>query len=172
MKELPHKYGSMRRRMGMCYTLDFTRPCWKISSVPREGCARFDGPVTGVRRCAAVTQACDEEVWREIDLFKAALRRMVAATGVDACRAGSRRGKGASAGGGGGLIFLETGGKPGASTARHAFIEAIPVRKNAFMDAPMYFRQVTKGILFMDSESVPYANSSRGFGVTLSSWNK
>lgn len=41
-----------------------------------------------------------------------------------------------------GVIFLETGGKPGSSAAKHAFIEAIPVHKNAFLDAPMYFRQV------------------------------
>lgn len=43
---------------------------------------------------------------------------------------------------GGGVIFLETGGKPGSSAAKHAFIEAVPVPRNASLDAPMYFRQV------------------------------
>lgn len=44
--------------------------------------------------------------------------------------------------GGGGVIFLETGGKPGSSAAKHTFIEAVPVPRNASLDAPMFFRQV------------------------------
>lgn len=57
----------------------------------------------------------------------------------------SKKAKKASSGGGnqGGVIFFETGSKPGASAAKHALIEAVPVNKNAFLDAPMYFRQVT-----------------------------
>lgn len=103
------------------------------------------------------TQACDEDVWREIDVFKSCLRRMAAtassSSGPDATSSSSspldinakQRQKNAkkSRQSGGGVIFLETGGKPGASAARHTFIEAVPVHKNAFLDAPMYFKQVS-----------------------------
>lgn len=101
-------------------------------------------------------QACDEDVWREIDLFKSCLRRMSAeptlstsattaalADGDDVNSKQSRKNSKKARQGGGGVVFLETGGKPGSSAARHAFIEAVPLHKNAFLDAPMYFRQVS-----------------------------
>lgn len=142
-------------------------------------------------------QACDEDVWREIKLFKSSLRRMAGGDGGGGgggsghnimggnssnsnnsssrkhqkkgkkSKKGKKKGKKKSSssakddkedrdssdtsdddsdddsGGGGGVIFLETGGKPGSSAARHTFIEAVPVPRNASLDAPMYFRQVT-----------------------------
>lgn len=93
-------------------------------------------------------QACDEDVWKEIDLFKAGLRRM--ASSADPGPKDRRADETSSmthqkADEAGGVIFLETGGKDGSSAAKHAFIEAVPVNKNAFLDAPLYFRQVIIG---------------------------
>ncbi|CAN0448813.1 unnamed protein product, partial [Ectocarpus sp. 12 AP-2014] len=139
--------------------------------------------IVPIRHTPAST-ACDEEVWREIELFKSSLRKMAGAKddddgvneGEDDSGSGDRKKKhgrsskkakkkskkkkkspskgghrdsdsddsdsgGGGGGGGGGVIFLETGGKPGSSAARHAFIEAVPVPRNASLDAPMYFRQ-------------------------------
>lgn len=110
------------------------------------------------------TQACDEDVWREIGLFKGALRKMAAASSSGDMKddkkkrkqerkkkRSKREGSGDGDGDDGrGIVFLETGGKPGSTAAKHAFIEAIPVSKSASLDAPLYFRQVILFLFFPD----------------------
>ncbi|CAM9263616.1 unnamed protein product [Chrysoparadoxa australica] len=68
------------------------------------------------------TTACDEEVWAEIEQFKASLRGMAAQSGKH-------------------IIFLETAYKVHDAQLRpHASIEAIPVIREVEMDAPLYFK--------------------------------
>ncbi|CAM9665775.1 unnamed protein product [Choristocarpus tenellus] len=109
-------------------------------------------------RHAPASTACDEDVWREINLFKSSLRRMIAAPpdstppdGAGGCdgststRRNKNQGKknkgNKGLGEGGSVVFLETGGKSGSSAARHCYIEAVPVPRSAALDSPMYFRQ-------------------------------
>ena len=69
-------------------------------------------------------------------------------------------GDGGEGAGGRGVIFLETGGKPGSSAAKHAFIEAVPVPLSAASDAPMYFRQVRQ---LLDETARSASRPRKGF---------
>lgn len=70
-------------------------------------------------------------------------------------------GDGIKSGARGGMVFLETGGKPGSSAARHTFIQAVPVPRNASLDAPMYFKQVRRFGSLLNDVSVVEALQRR-----------
>ncbi|KAG5187164.1 CwfJ C-terminus 1-domain-containing protein-like protein [Tribonema minus] len=63
---------------------------------------------------------CEEDVWAEIDTFKAAMRAMAKARGN-------------------GILFMETA--LGFSKRPHASIDAVPVPLEVEQDAPLYFKQ-------------------------------
>ncbi|CAM9147583.1 unnamed protein product, partial [Discosporangium mesarthrocarpum] len=139
-------------------------------------------------RHAPASTAFDEDVWREVDLFKSSLRRMAATMpdpgvaitdenrGTDATGSGDtergrkergkkkRQGDKSRGGDGGSVVFLETGSKPGSSMARHGYIEAVLVSREVALDAPIYFRQalLEAGDEWSTHKKVIQADPARG----------